>query len=592
MNLGFWILSFYISMGFSNIDDLLKQNQPAKDDEQNSAPILHPATDEVTEKFQKKMKEVGVKEREMEAMRFASQIGYPHIDLDKFPVSLEALRQVDREIAERLGIVCFYFTTEEVRLGALDPTIEEAQELLSELEEKKHAHGDLYVISEHSLERILKLYDTLPVVVPISKDIEITAEDLNAVQADVNDFESLQEMLDRQSTTDTLIIILGAALKLQASDVHIEAEEERVAVRVRLDGILHDAAFLPKTSYQKLVNRIKLTSSLKINITDKPQDGRLSIKMEDGDVDVRVSTLPTVYGESVVMRLLYQGAKRLDFEKLGLRPENYEKLKKEIARPNGMIITTGPTGSGKTTTMYAIMQILNQPGVKIITLEDPVEYKMEGINQSQVDLSKGYTFGKGLRSILRQDPDIAMVGEIRDLETAEIAIQAALTGHLIMSTIHTNNAAGAVPRFLSMGAQPFLLAPALNCVIGQRLVRRICEKCRAEVSLTPEQDGQVKALIERMPEAEKTAVIKRELKFFHGTGCEVCNKIGYKGQIGIHEIFSVTPEIEKMILEGNSSEYDIENVAISEGMATMVQDGIIKALDGITSLEEVFRVTE
>lgn len=585
---GVWICL----MSFSNINDLLKQNKQSQSDDAGSVPILPTETPEVEEKFEKKMKEVGIKEREMEAMRFAAQIGYPHIDLEKFPVSLEALRQIDREIAERLGIVCFYFTTEEVRLGALDPTIEEAQEILSEIEENSHAHGALYVISEHSLEKVLKLYDTLPVVVPISKDIEITPEDLQAVQADVNDFASLQEMLDKQSTTDTLIIILGAGLKLQASDVHVEAEEDKVAVRVRLDGILHDAAYLPKENYQKLVNRIKLTSSLKINITDKPQDGRLTIKMPAGDVDVRVSTLPTVYGESVVMRLLYQGAQRLDLEKLGLRPDNFEKLKKEISRPNGMIITTGPTGSGKTTTMYAIMQILNQPGVKIITLEDPVEYKMPGINQSQVDLSRGYTFGKGLRSILRQDPDIAMVGEIRDLETAEISIQAALTGHLIMSTIHTNNAAGAIPRFISMGAQPFLLAPALNCVIGQRLVRRICENCKTEVKLSSAESQQVQEMIERMPEAEKEKIKKQELKFYKGQGCEACNKIGYKGQIGIHEIFTVTPEIEKMILLGNSSEYEIESAAIAQGMTTMVQDGIIKASQGTTSLAEVFRVTE
>jgi type II secretory ATPase GspE/PulE/Tfp pilus assembly ATPase PilB-like protein len=579
-------------MGFGNIDDLLKQNKTAKSDDLGAAPVLVSGNKEVAEKFQKKMKEVGIKEREMEAMRFAAQIGYPQIDLDKFPVSLEALRQIDRETAERLGVVCFYATTEEIRLGALDPTIEEAQELLAQIEEDSHAHGALYVISEHSLEKVLKLYDTLPVVVPISKDIEISAEDLGSVQADVNDFQSLQEMLDRRSTTDILIIVLGAALKLQASDVHVEAEEEKVVVRIRLDGILHDAAYLPKENYQKLINRIKLTSSLKININDKPQDGRLTIKMPAGDVDVRVSTLPTVYGESVVMRLLYQGAQRLDLEKLGLRSENYDKLRKEIARPNGMIITTGPTGSGKTTTMYAIMQILNQPGVKIITLEDPVEYKMEGINQSQVDISRGYTFGKGLRSILRQDPDIAMVGEIRDLETAEIAIQAALTGHLILSTIHTNDASGAIARFLSMGAQPFLLAPALNCVIGQRLVRRICENCKQEIVLDAEQLSRVQEQIALLPEAEKEKIQQRELKFYQGKGCEICSKIGYKGQVGIHEIFVVTPEIEQMILTGSASEYDIERAAVAQGMTTMVQDGIIKALDGITSLAEVFRVTE
>jgi type IV pilus assembly protein PilB len=292
------------------------------------------------------------------------------------------------------------------------------------------------------------------------------------------------------------------------------------------------------------------------------------------------------------MRLLDQSRKGLGFDKLGLSGDAFEKLKFEIKRPNGMIITTGPTGSGKTTTLYAVLTVLNEPGVKIITLEDPVEYKLEGINQSQIDHSKDYTFAKGLRSILRQDPDIVMVGEIRDLETADTAIQGALTGHLILSTIHTNSAAGAIPRFISMGVKPFLLAPALNAVMGQRLVRRICEKCKKEVKLNGADLKRVQEIIERMPEKVKQATQKRELKFFMGSGCAECNKIGYKGQIGIYEILQVTQEIQQMILSGQVTEYDMEAKAISDGMVTMVQDGVLKALDGITSLGEVFRVIE
>ena len=275
-------------------------------------------------------------------------------------------------------------------------------------------------------------------------------------------------------------------MKLGSSDVHIEAEEKGIAVRFRVDGILQEVALLDREQWKRIINRIKLIASLKMNVTDQAQDGRFSIFQKNKTIDVRTSTIPTSYGESVVMRLLNPDSISLAFEELGFRAPMLKKLQKEVEKPNGMIITTGPTGSGKTTTLYAILKKLNTKDVKIITLEDPVEYKVEGLNQSQIDYSKDYTFAKGLRSILRQDPDIVMVGEIRDLDTAEIAIQAALTGHVMLSTIHTNDAAGAIPRFLSMGVKPFLLAPALNAIMGQRLVRKICKDCKEEMTLDAE----------------------------------------------------------------------------------------------------------
>jgi len=299
-----------------------------------------------------------------------------------------------------------------------------------------------------------------------------------------------------------------------------------------------------------------------------------------------------VHGESVVMRILYGGAEGVTFDDLGLRGDAYDKLKKEIERPNGMIITTGPTGSGKTTTMYAILRLLNKPGGKIITLEDPVEIKMEGINQSQVDPSRDYTFAKGLRSILRQDPDICMVGEIRDLETADIAIQSALTGHLMLSTIHTNSASGAIPRFLSMGVKPFLLAPALNSIIGQRLVRKICPNCVEETKLSDENIKRVKEILATLPEKEKQTVRLDDLHFYHGKGCDKCSGLGYKGRIGIYEIFIMNKEIEKNILGDQISEYTIQEIATKDGMITMVQDGLLKALNKVTTVEEVFKVSE
>lgn len=550
------------------------------------------ASSDMEEKLKKKMGTVKLKEKETEAERFAGQIGFPHIDLEKFPVSQLSLRQMNKEQIETLGAVCFFATQDEVRVGALDPRREDVQELLFQLQERNHANGALYVISKKSLDRVLKLYETMPVVHAISKNIRIEESDLEKVQADVTDFRSLQELLEKKSTTDVLTFLLGAGLKIGASDMHVEAEEKQVVVRLRLDGILHDTATLASALYKQLVSRIKLVSSLKINITTVPQDGRFTIKLAGGDVDVRVSTIPTVYGESIVMRFLHQSEKGVQLDDIGIVGEAYEKLKHEIERPNGMIITTGPTGSGKTTTMYAVLHILNKPGVKIITLEDPVEYRMEGVNQSQIDYSKDYTFAKGLRSMLRQDPDIAMVGEIRDLETAEIAIQAALTGHLILSTIHTNSASGAIPRFLSMGVKPFLLAPALNCVIGQRLVRRLCDHCKKKIELPKDVETRVAQTIADMPLTRRQAIAGKPRVFYTGGGCKECNGLGYKGRIGIYEMLTMSPTIEQLILTGQVSEYEIEKIAVKEGMTTMVQDGLLKALDGITSVDEVFRVIE
>ncbi len=573
-----------------NIDDLLQINEIKKEPIKRSS--LQVSSPETENKFKKKLGEVDLKEKEKEAIQLAQKMGLPHIDLDQFPVSHEAMRQISKAEVKQLKTVCFYATSDEFKLGTVDPTNKAVTELLQALAEHNHAEGVLYVISQKSLERVLKLYENLPVVRIISKDISIQSKDLEKVKAKVSDFKSFQALLDQKSTTDLLTLLLGVALKLEASDLHVEAEEKQVVIRLRLDGILHDVAILPKDLFKQLLSRIKLVSSLKININDKPQDGRFTIKLAEGDVDVRVSAMPTIYGESVVMRLLYQNRQGLDLDSLGLRGSAYVRLKQEIERPNGLVVTTGPTGSGKTTTMYAIMQLLNKPGVKIVTLEDPVEYKMEGINQSQVETKKGFTFSQALKSLLRQDPDIAMVGEIRDLETAEIAIQESLTGHLILSTIHTNNAAGAIPRFLSMGVKPFLLAPALNAVIGQRLVRKICGNCREEAELDSHILERVGKVIQTMPETEKQHINMENLKFYQGKGCAQCGGLGYKGRIGIFEIFSINKEIEENILSAQVSEYIIEEIAVKNGMVTMVQDGVLKALDKLTSLEEIFRVTE
>jgi type IV pilus assembly protein PilB len=556
----------------------------------SSRVVLPVASDEVEKAFQKKMGEVGVMQREMETIKIAQMHGTPYIDLEKFPISHAALRLIPVEQARLNEIVCFFASDTDVRVGALNPKNSSTANVVDQLHNRTSAHISVYMISQNSFDRVLELYKTMPTIKPVTKDISISEEDLKKVSNDVQDLQSLVVLLAHATASNALTLVLGAAFKLNASDIHLEAEETKVVVRFRLDGILHDAADLPKEVYTKLVGRIKLLASLKMNISSVPQDGRFTIKFQSGDVDVRVSTIPTVFGESIVLRLLHQSREGIDLDTLGLSHRDYAVLRAAIEKPNGMIVTTGPTGSGKTTTLYACMHLLNKPGVKIVTLEDPVEYRMDGINQSQIDHSKGYTFAKALRSVLRQDPDIAMVGEIRDLETAEVSVQAALTGHLILSTIHTNSAAGAIPRFLSMGVPSFLLAPALTCVMAQRLVRKLSPESKQIVTLTPEQQARVDALIASMPEDVRTEVQKRPQVFYSAPEYGPSGELGYRGRVGIYEVFEVTPELSQMILSPSVSEYDIERVAKKQGMLTMAQDGLIKALDGVTSLDEVFRV--
>lgn len=552
------------------------------------------AGEETKEKFEEKMSAIALKEKEKVAEEKAASLNFPYINLKGFPISPETLTSIPKEIAQALKVICFLNTGTEIRIGAVDPAQDQIKELLLSLEDKFHGHGEVYLISENSFTLAFKLYAALPTIKKIVSGVEITEKDLEKYSEEIKNFKQLHEKIQRANITDIVTMVIAASIQARSSDIHIEAEEKDIKIRFRVDGVLTDAASLPKEQWSKVISRIKLLSGLKINVTDIPQDGRFTIFLKTGKIDVRVSCLPTSYGESVVMRLLMPSTAGLSFDGLGLWEPAFSQLKTQTERPNGMIITTGPTGSGKTTTLYAILNKLNEPGVKIITLEDPVEYKLEGINQSQVDYSRDYTFVKGLKSILRQDPDVVMVGEIRDIETADIAIQAALTGHLVISTIHTNSASGAIPRFMSMGVKPFLLAPALNAVIGQRLVRKICESCKVEDKLDAETAARVKKILETLPTdvKEKYKVDSDNLKFMHGSGCPECNNLGYKGRIGIYEIMIMSAEIEKVILSGEISEYQMQDIATKAGMVTMVQDGLLKALAGVTSVSEIFAAAE
>lgn len=564
------------------------------DPENKHKPHINIAPSEIQEGLKDKMRQIDLQKKESLTEETGAQLGFSYINLKGFPIGPEVISLIPEETSKKLQIICFFHLETHTRIAAVNPVHPEIKNVVRDIQ-KKFPGTDIqiYITSEHSFKNAFKLYSTVAQYTKTQKDLEITKENVDAIRAEVKNFKILNDKLNDASInlSQKFLIILSSALNAGSSDIHIEAEEKKVNIRFRIDGVLTVVATLPKEIWPTLISRIKGVSGLKLNINSIPQDGRITVDLSDSKLEIRVSTLPSAYGESVVMRLLNSKATSLQFEDLGIRGRAYDDLKRETERPNGMIITTGPTGSGKTTTLYAILNKLNKPEVKIITLEDPVEYKLSGITQSQIDHSKKYTFDKGLRAILRQDPDIVMVGEIRDLETAEIAIQAALTGHLVVSTIHTNDASGAIPRFMSMGVKPFLLAPAINAVIGQRLVRRICKDCKEEITLPPETLAKVKDVLSKIPEASHTKVDLENLKFYKGKGCDNCTH-GYKGRIGIYEIFAMDEKIEEVVLSGKVSEYKMKELAHDAGMIEMVQDGLLKALDGLTTVDEIFRVAQ
>ncbi|OGN06460.1 MAG: hypothetical protein A2669_01645 [Candidatus Yanofskybacteria bacterium RIFCSPHIGHO2_01_FULL_48_25b] len=418
--------------------------------------------------------------------------------------------------------------------------------------------------------------------------ININEEDLAKLEAQINSISDLQKQVGSVSVTKLLEILLAGALKIGASDIHFEPTRENTRLRYRLDGVLDDITAIDKNSYEKVVNRIKVLSRLKLNVDRSPQDGRFTIREGKADIEVRVSVLPSEFGETIVMRLLDPRTIHGKLEDLGMRPDFLELVKEHLKKPTGAIFTTGPTGSGKTTTLYAFVRYLNSPEEKIITIEDPIEYRIEGISQTQVDPSAGYAFADGLRSIVRQDPDIILVGEIRDTETAEIALNAALTGHLVLSTLHTNDAAGTIPRLIDLKVQPQIIAPAIRMAMAQRLVRRLCENCRVKRTAGSDEIQKIKSELE--PVAAKFNLKNLENpEIYEPKGCEKCSGKGYKGRTGVYEAFQITPEMEKLIMS-NPPLSAVSELAVQQGMITMKQDAYLKLLDGVTDFEEIERI--
>ncbi|MFC1632514.1 GspE/PulE family protein [Patescibacteria group bacterium] len=534
--------------------------------------------------------EIGEKTRQFEESQArieAQGAGLPYINLYGFPVRPETLALVSKEDVIEHEIVPFLQEGQTVRLATPNPKNPGIQDILKNIQEEKGFTTDLYLVSRSSYDHVIEAYQA-----PVEKRVDergkvmISDEDLKKFQKTIKSLKDIEETFKKISTTDLIALIVAGALQVKASDIHIEKQENDVRLRYRIDGILQDVAILPDASYKPINSRIKLVSKLKMNVTDVPQDGRFTINVENRETDVRVSTIPSTYGEAIVMRLLGIGAVSLIVDDLGFIGRSREIIENELKKPNGMILTTGPTGSGKTTTLYSFVNTLNSPEVKIITLEDPIEYRLKGIQQTQVEHETGYDFASGLRAILRQDPDIVLVGEIRDLETAEIAAQAALTGHVVFSTLHTNDAAGALPRLINMGLKPFIIAPAINAVIGQRLVRRVCEECQ-QVS---KESAKIIEDIKKDLGSDLIKDLPKDLKIVKGKGCNKCNNTGYRGRIGIYEVFTIDDRMEKLIMK-EAGTAEMRDAAIASGMITMRQDGLLKVLQGITTLEEVDRVT-
>lgn len=514
----------------------------------------------------------------------AKLLGLAYINLHAFPADLNTLSLFSETEARQAESLPFSKEHNELRLATTNPSNPLLKEKMQALAERYHV--TLYIVSKSSLEYALTFYKH--VVTPkahIAEEVRLD-DKKNFLEA----ITALKTPAAQENLNITELVgdLFGLSMQLSASDIHIEPEEHLVKVRFRIDGVLQDLLHVEKKLQPALLSRIKILSKLKLNIENLPQDGRITFTWGSGPIDVRVSTLPSAYGEGVVMRLLGVGAVRLKVDDLGLIGRSKEIIELELQKPNGMIVTTGPTGSGKTTTLYAFLNELNEPGVKIITIEDPVEYKLEGIQQTPIDHNVDFSFAKALRAILRQDPDIVMVGEIRDAETAETALQAALTGHIVLSTLHTNDSFGAVPRLVTMGAQPFIIAPAINAVIAQRLVRRLCEHCKTTVVLEPALLQHVNAILKAIPPAANAA-LPDPLQFYHATGCAECHNLGYKGRIGIYEVIHVNDTMKDLILKG-ASMLDMKKQAIADGTLTMAQDGLLKALQGVTDVEEVFRV--
>ncbi|XOB42640.1 MAG: GspE/PulE family protein [Candidatus Nealsonbacteria bacterium] len=507
--------------------------------------------------------------------------------IDPKTVPLEILELIPQETASNYNMISLGRKDNVLDVGMVFPEDLGSQEALKFLARRGKFDYKIFLITFSTFNQFLKQHQTLRK--EVGKALEELEEEMKVRKA-VGRSE-IERLVEEAPIAKVVAVILRYAVEGKASDIHIEPAKDKLRIRFRLLGSLHASIFLPLRVHQSVVARIKVLSNLKIDETRIPQDGSFSAKVEGQSIDFRVSTLPTTLGEKVAIRVLNPLIGLKKFEELGLFSRDRKTVEKMIKRPYGLILATGPTGCGKTTTLYTILQRLNKEGVNIITLEDPVEYFIAGVNQSQIKPDIGYSFAKGLRHILRQDPDIIMVGEIRDLETADLATHAALTGHIVLSTLHTSSALGVIPRLIDLGVQPFLIPSTLSLIIAQRLVRRLCDKCKKKIKPKKEIRTLILKEIEGLPEEVRKDIKVEPLFVWQPGACKYCNDQGFSGMIGVFEVLKMTDEIAEMILKG-ISEKQLKVEAKRQQMTTIRQDGMLKVLKGITTIEEILRVTQ
>jgi type IV pilus assembly protein PilB len=549
------------------------------------------------EKQNQKLDELRNAEEEDLAKTLASKYSLPYIDLSISPMNIDALRTIKEDAARKAEVAPFNIVDKRVSVAIFSPNNAATKEAVDDLKKRGYA-PNIYMASRDSLEKVWSRYKDLSYSFETkSGALDISNDEIVSITESVKTKEDVKKLIEEillqkksYRISKILEILLAGAIALNASDIHLEPEEAYVRLRYRLDGVLNDILEFDQDTYKLLISRIKLTSEMKLNVRDKAQDGRFSIKIKDSEIEVRSSLIPGAYSESVVLRILNPNSISVALEELGINEKLLNTIMHELQKPNGMILNTGPTGSGKTTTLYAFLKKIHTPDIKIITIENPIEYHLPGIVQTQTDDAHGYTFLEGLRSALRQDPDCIMVGEIRDDETAEIAVNAALTGHLVFSTLHTNDAAGTFPRLIDLGVNAKVITSAINIAMAQRLVRKLCTNCRKEI--TPETGD--REIIER---TLLTIVDKNYLnglvkdKIYEPVGCEMCNFTGYKGRTGIYEAILTDENVEKVVKE-NPSEREINSASKNQGFLNMRQDGVLKVLKGVTSLRELGRVID
>lgn len=546
-----------------------------------SSPIIDVSTTLLAEKM--------IDEEDL-AKAKAAFFNLPYVDLRKNQIAPKILATIPEESRSFYNVVPFEATDSTLKVAVNDPTNMQALEALEFLGQKQNLQIQLYLASASSIDVAMgKKKNLTSVVGQALKDIQ-QKESLERKPETVMREARAGKVIQDTPIIKIVDVILSNAIEANASDIHIEPSETDVRVRYRIDGILHTSLMLPKSVHSAIVSRIKILSVLKIDEQRLPQDGRFHFDSETKSVDLRVSILPLIYGEKVVMRILDKTGSVPTLDQLGVRGKARQWIEENIKKTHGIFLITGPTGSGKSTTLYSILSLLNSASVNIVTLEDPVEYFIEGVNQSQINPDIGLTFAAGLRSILRQDPNVIMVGEVRDSETAELAVHAALTGHLVFSTLHTNNAGGAIPRLIDMNIEPFLLMASINIVVAQRLVRKICQDCKKEVKMSKILESEIKKEIAAIPKEAEVTQDTKELKMYKGEGCEKCGHTGYKGRIGIFEVLPITPKLQEMFLNKVGLNLIYETAA-SLGMLTMKQDGVLKILSGETTMDEIIRVT-